>query len=133
MEHLLSQLRSLSELYGQLEIEIARWEWRGGLESESLLIDSILRSRELVARLDRMTPEIVRLAGDWRNSEAPAHSGECEEIVKLAAEAVSRASKLNDAVCGLRCELHAIWTRLKGLCDPGIMAGSGGAALNPTL
>lgn len=107
MKLFISELKYLSELYQRFKAEILDSGNRTQKEGTSALTESILKNRELLARIEQMTDRTSQLAQEWEKFRMIMDPQSKAEIQALATSVKSQALQLEQLCKGLVRQLEA--------------------------
>jgi hypothetical protein len=106
MKFISSELQYLSELYQRFKAEILASARLFEARNSTALTDSVLRNRELLARVSQMTTRAAQLAQEWEKFRLILDPQSRAEIQALAANVKSQAAQLEQLCKGLARSLE---------------------------
>jgi hypothetical protein len=107
MKLFVSELKYLSELYQRFKAEILDSGHRISEEGRSSPAESILKNRELLARIEHMTERTAQLAEEWEKFRLILDPQSKAEIQALATSVKSQAVQLEQLCKGLVRQIEA--------------------------
>jgi uncharacterized protein (DUF58 family) len=106
MKFIASELQYLSELYQRFKAEILASARLFEARNSNALTESVLKNRDLLARVSQMTARAAQLALEWEKFRLILDPQSKVEIQALAANVKSQAAQLEQLCKGLARRLE---------------------------
>jgi hypothetical protein len=100
MTDLVSEFKAMATTYDEIGEELARALESDDSQNFKSLIRSILTNRDSLSRIGQMNSRVILVSTEWKKRRASLDAQLCEEMDRMAEDALKQAVRLNQ-LCSL--------------------------------